>query len=88
MFSRFDAICVDQGIYKVETLGDCYLACTGLLVESDDHAEQLLRFAKAILVASRAVRNPATGGDVQLRVGIHSGRVMVSELYLGLPRRG
>ena len=55
------------------------MAASGLLVETDDHAEQLLGFAEDMLEASQAVRNPATGGRVQLRVGIHSGRVMVSE---------
>lgn len=29
LFSRFDKLCLDMGVYKVETIGDCYMACTG-----------------------------------------------------------
>jgi class 3 adenylate cyclase len=55
--------------------GDCYMACTGLLVESDDHAAQLVAFGKAMLAAASEVLTPL-GKPVQIRVGIHSGRVM------------
>lgn len=68
-------MCNAHGVYKVETIGDCYMACTGLLVETDDHAHQLVEFGKAMLQAAATVRNPL-GGSVQVRVGIHSGRVM------------
>lgn len=29
LFSRYDAACTELGVYKVETIGDCYMACTG-----------------------------------------------------------
>jgi hypothetical protein len=51
------------------------MATTGLLVETDDHAKQLVGFAKAMIAAAALVRTPL-GGPVRIRVGIHSGRVM------------
>ena len=54
------------------------MASSGLLVENEDHARQLVQFAQCMLESAQAVRNPATGEPVQIRVGIHSGRVMVS----------
>ncbi|GAX85402.1 hypothetical protein CEUSTIGMA_g12818.t1 [Chlamydomonas eustigma] len=75
LFTRFDAMCIARGIYKVETIGDCYMASSGLIVETDDHALQMVEFAKGMLEAAKAVKNP-TGGTVQIRIGIHSGRVM------------
>ncbi len=68
-------MCSSRGVYKVETIGDCYMASTGLLVETDDHALQMVEFAKGMVTAAQLVPNPI-GGTVQLRVGMHSGRVM------------
>jgi class 3 adenylate cyclase len=59
----------------VETIGDCYMACSGLLVDNPDHAQHMVQFAKAMLGAAASVHNPL-GGSVHIRVGVHSGRVM------------
>jgi class 3 adenylate cyclase len=75
LFSKYDHLCTLYGIYKVETIGDCYMACTGVLVEDERHAEHMVQFAKAMLGAAASVRNPL-GGSVHIRVGVHSGRVM------------
>ena len=80
LYTRLDRVIMKEmpGLYKVETIGDCYMASSGLLVENEDHARQLVQFAQCMLESAQAVRNPATGEPVQIRVGIHSGRVMVS----------
>jgi class 3 adenylate cyclase len=75
LFSKYDHLCKRYGIYKVETIGDCYMACSGLLVDNPDHAQHMVQFAKAMLGAAASVRNPL-GGSVHIRVGVHSGRVM------------
>ncbi|KAL6758111.1 nucleotide cyclase [Haematococcus lacustris] len=75
LFARYDALCSQFGVYKVETIGDCYMACTGLLVETEAHANNLVDFGRALFHVASTVRNPL-GGCVQIRVGIHSGRVM------------
>jgi class 3 adenylate cyclase len=51
------------------------MATTGLLFETDQHAEQLVEFAEAMIQAAAQVRTPL-GNPVSMRVGIHSGRVM------------
>jgi class 3 adenylate cyclase len=33
MFSTFDQITVKHNVYKVETIGDAYLACTGVTAD-------------------------------------------------------
>ncbi|GIL54945.1 hypothetical protein Vafri_10637 [Volvox africanus] len=75
LFAKLDALCDQYGCYKVNTIGDCYIACTGLLVEVEDHAQQLVDFGKALLQACSEVDNPM-GGKIEMRVGINSGRVM------------
>ncbi|KAG2444109.1 hypothetical protein HYH02_009051 [Chlamydomonas schloesseri] len=76
LFCKYDAIADEMGVYKVETIGDCYMAATGLLAEDPAHAAQMVAFGKAIIRAAASVYNPKTGSGVQIRVGVHSGRVM------------
>jgi class 3 adenylate cyclase len=51
------------------------MATTGLLVETDDHALQLVAFARAMLETASRILTPL-GDPLCIRVGIHSGRVM------------
>jgi class 3 adenylate cyclase len=73
-------------VFKVETIGDCYLAATGLPEPQEDHANIMCKFANEIIVKMVEVRNklaeklgPETI-DLQLRVGIHSGPVTAGVL--------
>jgi class 3 adenylate cyclase len=75
LFSKYDNLCSRYGIYKVETIGDCYMACSGLLVDNPDHARHLVEFGQAMLGVAASVPHPL-GGSVHIRVGVHSGRVM------------
>jgi class 3 adenylate cyclase len=75
LFSKYDNLCSHYGVYKVETIGDCYMACCGLLTEDPDHAVNMVQFGQAMLRAAATVRSPL-GGTVHIRVGVHSGRVM------------
>ncbi|GLI68031.1 hypothetical protein VaNZ11_012354 [Volvox africanus] len=100
LYTRLDALLDVHGVYKVETIGDCYVAAGGLMkvdeetgavtVRSDDvdphHAHRTVQFAKAILHAASAVRLPNTGEPVRLRVGIHSGPAMSGVVGTRMPR--
>jgi class 3 adenylate cyclase len=73
-------------VFKVETIGDCYLAVTGLPEPQEDHANIMCKFANEIMVKMVEVRNklaeklgPETI-DLQLRVGVHSGSVTAGVL--------
>jgi class 3 adenylate cyclase len=75
LFSKYDHLCTQYGIYKVETIGDCYMACSGVLVDNPQHAQHMVQFGCAMLAVAASVQSPL-GGSVRIRVGIHSGRVM------------
>jgi class 3 adenylate cyclase len=51
------------------------MATAGLLTETEDHALQLVQFARAAQHIAGQVLTPL-GDPIHLRVGIHSGRVM------------
>jgi class 3 adenylate cyclase len=45
LFGAFDAIASKRGVFKVETIGDCYVAVVGLPVPRKHHAVVMARFA-------------------------------------------
>ncbi|KAG2440999.1 hypothetical protein HXX76_003852 [Chlamydomonas incerta] len=76
LYTKYDALCTLHGVYKVETIGDCWMGATGLLAEDPRHASAIVAFASDMFQAAASVRDPSTGKGVRIRVGIHSGRVM------------
>jgi class 3 adenylate cyclase len=45
IYSAFDKIVKRRNVFKVETIGDCYVAVTGLPEARKDHAVVMARFA-------------------------------------------
>ena len=97
--SRFDAMIDIYKVYKVETIGDCYMVAGGLVAYDDDgyksvisggedplHAVRVMEFAKAMMRAARDVRMPHTGEPVQMRIGLHSGPVTSGVVGDRMPR--
>ncbi|CAB9503949.1 Receptor-type guanylate cyclase gcy [Seminavis robusta] len=92
VFHSFDVLAKRRRVFKVETVGDCYVACTGLPEPRRDHAAALVRFAKDCLnrfqVLSRRLEvelGPDTA-QLGLRIGIHSGPVTSGVLRGDRPR--
>ncbi|EKX39364.1 hypothetical protein GUITHDRAFT_89122 [Guillardia theta CCMP2712] len=82
LYSRFDNITHDHAIFKVETIGDAYMAVTNLVEDQkEDHALRIAQFAKlAVQCASETLidRDDPSKGYVQIRVGFHSGPVVAN----------
>jgi hypothetical protein len=81
IFNAFDKLAYRHSIFKVETVGDCYVAVSGLPEPREDHAVQVAKFARDCLHRMSALTSklevslgPDTG-DLKLRIGIHSGQV-------------
>jgi class 3 adenylate cyclase len=75
MYHAFDKI----GIFKVETIGDSYVAVAGVPTPRSDHAVVMIRFASLCICCLRRLLKdleislgPSTG-DLQVQVGVHSG---------------
>jgi len=49
VYNAFDSIARRRNIFKVETVGDCYVAVAGLPVPRKDHAVAMARFARDCL---------------------------------------
>jgi len=81
LFTNSDEIARKRRVFKVETVGDCYVAVTGLPDPRKDHAVAMARFARDCLIKMRYLSKrlevtlgPDTG-DLAMRIGMHSGPV-------------
>jgi class 3 adenylate cyclase len=76
IYSIFDHLAETFGVYKVETIGDAYMAVAGCPVRREDHAVIIARFAMALLGAAEQLRTLISHDAFQIRAGIHSGALV------------
>ena len=73
MFSMFDERAQREGIEKIKTIGDAYMAATGLTQNGEnDGAKKMLRFAKGLLEDVHSF-NQNSAIKLLIRLGINSG---------------
>lgn len=81
VYKAFDAIAVRRRVFKVETIGDCYVAVAGLPMAQPDHAVIMTRFTSDCiekmnqLAGELSKRLGADTAKLAMRVGLHSGSV-------------
>lgn len=79
LYSSFDDSAERYGIFKVETIGDCYVAASGLPERRKDHFIAMARFAQVCMSKMYTVCHELQGelghdtAQLSLRVGLHSG---------------
>lgn len=74
IFCEFDDIMDSEGIEKIQTVGDAYLAACGLPIPVSDHAVRCVRAAKKILIFLDK-RNETHAIKWKIRIGLHSGPI-------------
>eukprot|EP00980_Cylindrotheca_fusiformis_P024698 scaffold12306_cov109-Cylindrotheca_fusiformis.AAC.1 len=86
IFGGFDKKAFKHSVFKVETVGDCYVAVAGLPEPDKGHALSVCRFARDCIktmnettLKLEVLLGPDTS-DLELRVGIHSGQVTAGVL--------
>ena len=73
MFTMFDERAQREGIEKIKTIGDAYMAAAGLVQESEnDGAVKMIRFAKGLLDDVHTF-NENSNVKLLIRLGINSG---------------
>jgi len=86
VYREFDIEARKLGVFKVETVGDCYVAVTGLPDQRDDHAIVIAKYAvrcllKFNVLTKRLEANLGPGtASLGMRFGLHSGPVMAGVL--------
>ncbi|KAH3742583.1 PAS domain S-box protein [Pelomyxa schiedti] len=78
LFSQWDQLCVKYGIEKIKTIGDAFMACSGLPIPCEDHASRMIEFALAVLRSTAAFnkqRGPSSS-PLSVRIGVNTGSVV------------
>lgn len=78
LFTRFDKMCLENRIYKVYTIGDCYVAMSyneGILRNPASEAKRMINFAFSLVRIIQEV-NLSIGGGLNMRIGVHTGDVI------------
>ncbi|KAK6976642.1 guanylate cyclase soluble subunit beta-1-like isoform X1 [Biomphalaria glabrata] len=88
VYTRFDKLldpAKNPNIFKVETVGDKYMAVSGLPEKCDDHARSIARLALDFMDISKDLKDP-TGEQIMITIGIHSGEVVTGVIGKKMPR--
>jgi len=79
VYGEFDKLAKRRGVFKIETIGDCYVAVTGIPQAQPDHALIMAKFGRDCLMKFNQVKHDLMGRlgadteELDLRVGMHSG---------------
>ena len=74
IYTRFDQICDREGLYKVHTIGDCYvsMSATSNSPRRDPAAEAYQMVTLALEMTAVLVHD----GELSMRIGLHTGDVV------------
>ena len=87
LFTEFDKLTDKYGIYKVETVGDAYMAVAGLDFSTREggHAHDAVNLAADMVAAAKNVKMP-NGEPIEIRAGVHTGPAHAGVVGLKMPR--
>jgi len=90
LYTVFDRISHEHEVFKVETIGDAYMAVTNLVEDQhDDHALRIAEFALDAIAGAAATPidvDDLSLGNITIRVGFHCGPVVASVVGTRNPR--
>ncbi|XP_053324473.1 adenylate cyclase type 4 isoform X2 [Spea bombifrons] len=81
LFGKFDQIAKENQCMRIKILGDCYYCVSGLPEYLPNHAKNCVQMGLDMCQAIRKLRK-ATGVDINMRVGVHSGNVLCGVIGL------
>jgi len=92
LYQRFDELSRKHDVFKIETIGDAYMAITNLVKnQTNIHVNILAEFSKDTIKAARNTQidiDDISKGFVEIRVGFHSGPVISDVVGSRLPKFG
>lgn len=87
LFFEFDKVAMEMEVFKLSTVGDCYIATTGVPYPREDHAIVLAKFSERCRKKANEVLQRLTEqgeidsiSQLKIRIGIHSGPVTAGVL--------
>ncbi|QIR38623.1 PAS domain S-box protein [Tolypothrix sp. PCC 7910] len=81
IFSAFDRLSERYSLQKIQTINDAYIVMAGLPIPRTDHAQAIAHMALDMQTAI-ALFNSEHQQNFQIRIGIHSGPLIVSMMHI------
>ncbi|XP_072367929.1 soluble guanylate cyclase 88E-like isoform X8 [Scyliorhinus torazame] len=88
MYTLFDTLSEKHRVFKVETIGDAYMVVAGVPEKTKYHAHNICDMALDMVRSIGHLKDPSTGSNIQIRVGVHSGMVVAGVVGHKMPRFG
>ncbi|XP_068911274.1 soluble guanylate cyclase 89Db-like [Tenebrio molitor] len=85
VFSCFDSLMDKFDVYKVETVGQIYMAVSGAPEKTPTHAQNVCDVSVCMMQHVKRLKIPS-GTKVDIRIGIHSGPVVAGIVGIKVPR--
>lgn len=85
VYSTFDSLMDSFHVYKVETVGQIYMAVSGAPEKTPDHACNIADLALSFIETVQKMTD-GSENDIQIRIGVHSGPVVAAVVGLKVPR--
>lgn len=87
IYTRFDDIVVRYGnLQKIETIGDAYMVVGDIYTnDTKNNVKNMILLSIDLLKEIKTIKGP-NGKPLQLRIGIHIGKVVVGILGVEIPR--
>ncbi|KAK9758685.1 hem-NO-binding [Popillia japonica] len=85
IYSAFDQLVDEFNVYKVETVGQVYMAASGAPERTERHAPNVANISLCMIDKVKEM-SKYLGSDVDVRIGIHSGSAVAGVVGIKLPR--
>ena len=80
LFTEFDKLCLKNNVYKLYTIGDCYVVLGMIDGENrnsiEDEAKNIILMAFSMIDTIRLVRKKINYNGLDMRIGIHTGKII------------
>ncbi|XP_015840578.1 soluble guanylate cyclase 89Db-like [Tribolium castaneum] len=88
VFSCFDSLMDRFNVYKVETVGQVYMAVSGAPERTSSHAQNVCDVSLCMMHQVQKLQIPSGSGTrvVEVRIGVHSGPVVAGVVGIKVPR--
>jgi len=79
LFTEFDKLCLENCVYKLYTIGDCYVVLGVIDAEDRDYEREALNVVNMgfqMIEKIKEVKKRVSFHDIDMRIGIHTGKII------------